>query len=131
MLLSSLHAFYQPPWFSKYFPKLLSRTSLHSFVEKGISKDEEKLFRLLSKKAAVLTLFRMASFGAVHVSGGKRPSTYKICQTYTTIMKLGIVIPYLKKIQKMYKLHDTSLEFCWHRHFLPEIRNFCYIKKYR
>ena len=29
-----------------------------------------------------------------------------------TIMKLGTVIPYRKKIYKIYKSCDTSLEFC-------------------
>ena len=33
------------------------------------------------------------------------------------MMKLGTVILYLRKIQKMYKSGDTSLEFCWHKHF--------------
>ena len=55
--------------------KILSQTAkwniLHNFVEKGISKDEEKLFQLLSKKAAVLTLFKMGLFGAAHWWGGK------------------------------------------------------------
>ena len=38
-------------------------------------------------------------------------------------MKLGTVIPYLKKIQKMSR--DTPLEFCWHQHFFsPETSNF-------
>ena len=36
----------------------------------------------------------------------------KICLTYPTIMKLGTVVPYLKKIQKIYKSRDTPLEFC-------------------
>ena len=27
------------------------------------------------------------------------------------------VIPYLKKIQKIYELGDTDLEFCWHQQF--------------
>ena len=35
----------------------------------------------------------------------------KICHAYPAIMKLGTVIPYLKKIQKLYKSRDTSLEF--------------------
>ena len=33
-------------------------------------------------------------------------------KTYPTVMKLGTVIPYLTKIQKMYKSRETSLEFC-------------------
>ena len=32
-------------------------------------------------------------------------------------MKPGTVIPYLKKIQKIYKSRDTSLELCWDQHF--------------
>ena len=35
-----------------------------------------------------------------------------ICKTYPTMIKLGIVIPYLKKFQKLFELGDTSLEFC-------------------
>ena len=41
----------------------------------------------------------------------------KIRHTYPTMMKLGTVVPYLRKIQKMYKSRDTFLEFCWHQHF--------------
>ena len=41
----------------------------------------------------------------------------KIRHTYPTVMKLGTVIPYLRKIQKMYKSRDTFLEFCWNQHF--------------
>ena len=47
------------------------------------------------------------------------------------MMKLGIVIPYLKMIQKLCESRDMPVEFCWHQHFLPEISKFCYIKKYR
>ena len=36
----------------------------------------------------------------------------KICHTYPTMMKLGTVIPYPKKIQKIYESRDTPLEFC-------------------
>ena len=36
----------------------------------------------------------------------------KIRHAYPTMLKLGTVIPYLRKIQKMYKSRDTSLEFC-------------------
>ena len=32
-------------------------------------------------------------------------------------MKTGTVIPYLKKIQKIYKSRDTSLELCWDQNF--------------
>ena len=36
----------------------------------------------------------------------------KMCHTYPTTMKLSTVIPYPKKIQRMYESSDTLLEFC-------------------
>ena len=63
-----------------------------------------------------LTLFRMGFFGAAHGSGGGG-GLPKISHTYPTMIKLGTVIPYLRKIQKKYKSRDTSFEFCWHQHF--------------
>ena len=61
----------------------------------------------------------------------KRPLP-KISHTYPKMMKLGIVVPHLKKIQKIYKstdhltqpLSSTDISI-----FLLEISNFCYIKK--
>ena len=51
---------------------------------------------------AVLTLFRMGFFGAAHGCGGgrgwaKSAPFPKICRTYPTMMKLGTVMPCLKK----------------------------------
>ena len=37
--------------------------------------------------------------------------------THRTMKKLGTVLPYLKKIQKIHKSRDTPLEFCKHQHF--------------
>ena len=56
----------------------------------------------------------MGIFGAGHGWGGgaKWSPLPKIYHTYPKMMKLGTVIPYLKKIQKMYKSRDTPLEFC-------------------
>ena len=52
----------------------------------------------------LLTLFRWVFSGSTHGYGGggqaKRRLTLKICHTYPTKMKLGTVIPCLKKIQK-------------------------------
>ena len=60
-----------------------------------------------------LTLFRMGIFGAAHEwGGGQRDPLPKICHTYPTIMKLGTVIPYLDKIQKIYESRNTPSEFC-------------------
>ena len=65
-----------------------------------------------------LTLFRMGFFGAAHGWGvGFLPPLPKIRHTYPAMMKPGTVIPYLRKIQKIYQSRDTSLEFCWHQHF--------------
>ena len=41
----------------------------------------------------------------------------KIRHTNPTMMKLGTVMSYLRKIQKMYKSRDAPLGFCWHQHF--------------
>ena len=80
---------------------------------------------ILSSSVNWLTLFRMGFFRAAHGWGAK------IRHTYSTMMKLGTVIPYLRKIQKIYKSRDTSLEFCWHQYFSPEINSFIYIRKYK
>ena len=47
--------------------------------------------------------------------GAKRPLP-KICHAYPTMMKLGTVIPYLKKIQKIDKYFMLTSAF-----FSPEI----------
>ena len=63
----------------------------------------------------------MGFFGAAHGWGGPFwPPLPKIYHTNTTMMKLGTVISYLGKIQRMYKSCDTPLEFCWHQHFFTE-----------
>ena len=59
----------------------------------------------------ILTLFTMSIFGATHGGGGggglKRPPLPKIYLTYPRMMKLGTVIPYLNKIQRIYESRDT------------------------
>ena len=49
--------------------------------------------------------------------GQKGPPLPKIYHTYPIMMKLGTVIPCLKKIQKIYESRDTHLEFCWRQRF--------------
>ena len=67
-------------------------------------------------KHMILTLLRMGFFGAAHGwgggGGGKKATLPKICHTYPTMMKLGKVIPYAKKIQKIYESRDIPFEFC-------------------
>ena len=70
---------------------------------------------LIATRQLSLTLFRMGFFVAAHGWGGgskKAPSLPKICHRYPAMMKLGTVIPYLEKIQKIYESCDTPLEFC-------------------
>ena len=90
------------------------------------------LLLLFFSKYIRLTLFRMGIVGAAHGWGGgeKMPSLPKIYHRYPAMMKLGTVIPYQKKIQKIYESRDAPPAFCPHQHFLPEIRKFSYIKKY-
>ena len=45
------------------------------------------------------------------VGRAKKAPLPKICHRYPTMMKLGTVIPYLKKIQKIYESRDTPPEF--------------------
>ena len=44
----------------------------------------------------------MGLSGAAHGWGGGEDSLPKMSPTYLTMMKLGTVTPYLKKIQKIY-----------------------------
>ena len=79
----------------------------------------------------------MGFFGSAHGGGGggKKAPLPKICHTCPTMMKLGKVIPYLKKIQKICEKYTShvihSLSSVDISTFSPEISKFCYIKKHR
>ena len=90
----------------------------------------------LQKIKVSLALFRMGIFGAAHRwwggrGGAKRLPLPKICHTYPAMIKLGTVIPYLKKIQKYINHVTHPLSSADISIFSPEITRFCYIKKYR
>ena len=54
----------------------------------------------------------MGLFGVAHGWGAKKaPLHPNICHTYPTIMKLGTVIPYLRKIQKIYESREHLVSF--------------------
>ena len=53
----------------------------------------------------------MGNFGAAYGWGGQKDPLPKICHTYPTMMKLGTVMPYLKKVQKIYESSDTPPKF--------------------
>ena len=58
-----------------------------------------------------MDLFFEAAHGLMGGGGGKKAPLPKICLTYPTMMTLGTVIPYPKKIQTICKSRDTPLEF--------------------
>ena len=50
----------------------------------------------------------MGLLGPAHGWGeGKKAPLSKICHTYPTLMKLGTIAPYLKKIQEIHKSRIT------------------------
>ena len=78
----------------------------------------------------LLTLFGWAFLGLLTNGWPKGPLS-KICHTYPTMMKLGTIIPYLKKIQKYmnhvtYVLSSADINI-----FSLEISKICYFKKCR
>ena len=62
-------------------------------------------------------LFRMVFFVAAHGWGPPERSSSIKSVTHILLWWNSAVIPYLKKIQKTYKSHDTPLEFYWHQQF--------------
>ena len=55
----------------------------------------------------------MVVFGVRHRWGmGGAPTHSQKSVTYPKMMKLDTVIPYLKKIQKIFKSRDTPLKIC-------------------
>ena len=58
---------------------------------------------LFTVTGLLLTLFRMGLFGSCSCMGGQKGRLAKISDIYPTMMKLGTVIPQLKKIQKIYE----------------------------
>ena len=45
-------------------------------------------------------------------TGSSQKGLPKICYTFPILMKLGTVIPYLRKIQKLHIARDTALDLC-------------------
>ena len=99
--------------------------SSQEFGNRWMSIERESTFT-----ACVINPIQDRPFRGLHgCAGAKKAPLSKTCHTYPTILWN---IPYLKKTQKLYKLRDTSLEFCWNQHFFsPEFNKFWHIKKYR
>ena len=58
----------------------------------------------------------------------KKAPLPKLCHIYLTMMKLGTVIPFLKKMQKYVNSVAHPLLSADIIIFSPEISNFCYVK---
>ena len=86
------------PFFAKerFSPKILHILSGRSLFHTSLNPIQDGLFRGCSRMGG----------------GGKKSPLSKICHTYPTLMKLGTVTRYLKKIQKIHKSRDTPSEFC-------------------
>ena len=70
----------------------------------------EKLYTILT--LLTMDLFFEAAHGLMGGGGGGKNAPHpKIRLTYPTMMTLGTVIPYPKKIQTICKSRDTPLEF--------------------
>ena len=78
------------------------------------SKQASGKITILINKSGTLNPIQDGHFrGCSRIAGVvKKVPLPKICHRYPTMLKLGKVIPYLKKIQKMYESRDTIPEFC-------------------
>ena len=104
--------------FDFFFSDFISLLSCFSGISAKSSK--QYYFKSPDKYFFLLTIFRMGLFGAAHASGCKNAHLHKICHTYPTMMKLSTVIPYLTKIQNMYKSREPPINFCWHQYFFTK-----------
>ena len=64
--------------------------------------------------------------GCSRIGGEKSP-----CNIYPAMIKLGTVIPYLRKIKKIYEHVTQPLSYADIRMLSPIISKFCFFKKYR
>ena len=71
-----------------------------------------------------LTLFTVGIFGA---AWPKRSLFPKILHAHPVTMKLGTVIPYLKKSENIMNHVKHPLDFADISIFSPELSNFCYV----
>ena len=112
--LQKWHMLNTPPEIYKYGTH---KTSSHTKM-KSFAKNLQRLFAM-NWLSDFWPYLGWALSGLLTDGGPKRPlpPLPKICHTYPSMVKLGTVIPYLKKIQKIYKSCDTPPEFYWHQYF--------------
>ena len=97
------------------FPLIVLQGIIFGFIDIKVKNEITSQINILGDKAECnrkvrlksLSLFRVDLFGAAHGWGGtKKPPSLKICHTNPTMMKLGTVIPYLRR-SKIYINHVT------------------------
>ena len=97
------------------FPLIVLQGTIFGFVDIKVKNEISSQIYILGDKAEYnrkvslkcLSLFRVDLFEAAHGWGGtKKPPSLKICHTNPTMMKLGTVIPYLRR-SKIYINHVT------------------------
>ena len=77
---------------------------------------------VLEKIYMILTLLQWDFFSRLLMHWGQ--ISFIFCNDAT-------VVPYLKKIQKIYKPPGNPLEFIWHEHFFTENQQVLLYQKYR
>ena len=72
------------------------------------------VFLTLTKFVSSVNPIQDESFRGCSLMGraAKKTPIPKFRHPYSTKMKLGSFIPYLKKIQKIYESFDTPIDFC-------------------
>ena len=86
----------------------------------GISaKSSKQYYFKFPEKYFSVNHIQDGSFWAAHGSGCKNAHLHKICHTYPKMMKRGTVIPYLTKIQNIYKYSfDDVIKIGYSKAFL-------------
>ena len=92
---------------------LLKQNSVVKFVDK-VNPFQDGSFSCCLRMGAKSPLPPPPPAPPTHTHTHTHTQLTKICHTYPTMIKLGTVITYLKKIQKICKSRGTPLEFCWH-----------------
>ena len=104
--------------------KSRNMSRIPSYLKKWQKTNEFPSYTQVNRNRMLFSInpIQMVFFGAAHGWGAKKvpPPSLKSVTHIIQWWNLA-VIPYLKKIQKLYESRDTPLEFCWHQHFL--IRN--------
>ena len=112
--------------FCQIWSHLLKKSLMEKFTFCAVN--AETFLRDIFCASSLLTLLRINLFGAPHGWGAKRLPLPKICHRYPIVMKFGTAIPYLKKIQTIYKWQARPFSSAYIIISSPEISNFFYIK---